>query len=222
MDAFLGAGREQTAGSHRPRPMLGWPPCPIYLGLASLNIRHPGPGPPLTPRQIRMAGHWPGGQCTVCQRGKCQFEIKDWVLFFFSPLQSWCHSPSKDPPLSGDKGRSRQQCLVSKKEPWLSSTFSNSEAISGLGGQTVKGKSFVQSSHKTETKRNIWNRKQWPLWHDSQRGRQRQRHGKAEVQGPREFSLHWTFHTRPAHCLSRASVWRMLLGSPANCDNASG
>lgn len=45
----------------------------------------------------------------------------------------------------------------SQAGPWAHSALSTSEAISSLGGQTVKGKSFIQSFHKTETKRNIQN-----------------------------------------------------------------
>ena len=101
----------------------------------------------------------------------------DCTYYIFSHLKSWCPSLSKDTLLSGDEWRSRQWCPVLEKEPWVYSALLTTEAISGLGGQTVKGKRFVQSSHKTETKRNTWNRKQWPWWHDSQRERP-----KAEIQ----------------------------------------
>ena len=145
--------------------------------------------------------------------------FKQWAE---SPFSSLTSNPSsmgfcKDALLFEDK------YPVPRKESWVYSMLSTSEAVWGLGGQMVKGKSFTQSSHKTETKRNIWNRKLWPLWHDSQRESQRQRDsGRQMSRVHRNSSLHRTFHTRPANCRARAAGVIMFPCNQPNCDNSSG
>lgn len=123
---------------------------------------------------------WP---MSILTRSQYKFYIMAWAPFLLSYLKSWCHQ------LLQRHSTLRWQVPVPRKESWVYSILSTSEEISGLGGQTVKGKCFLQSSHKTETKRTIWNRKQWPLWHDSQRESQRQGLRKANVQSPRELQL---------------------------------
>ena len=186
-----------------PKRTLVWPTRPVHpelcqfqhqksCVLGSLSV----PGRP---------GQLVTYQAASARFDKKQMEVWNNGLHLFCLLSPQILVPQ---PLHGhstlsDKWTSRQWCPVLKKEPGVYSALLTTEAFSGLGGQMVEGKSFVQSSHKTETKRNIWNRKQWPLWHDSQRERQWQRFSKAEVQGPRGLRL--TLNTPYPACLLSAS-----------------
>lgn len=94
--------------------------------------------------------------------GKKQMQVLYNGLSPLSPLSSQILVPQASPRTphsprsSGGAGNKAQ---FQKGFPGLSALFT-SEAISELGGQTAKGKRFTRSSHRTETKRNIWNRQQ--------------------------------------------------------------
>lgn len=146
----------------------------------------------------------------------------DGALFLFSHHRDWCHSLSKGTPLSVTSGGAGNNAQFPKRSLGFNQLSSLQKQSRAWEDKWSREKALYGVLTKQKLK-GIFGTRNRDLYGMIPRGKVKGRDSgrqKSRVHG--NSSLHWTFHTRPAHCISKASVLIMLPGNQANCHNSSG